>query len=301
MPTKISIFDELHTIGDWWRYALSRFNEAQLYFGHGCTNAADEAAYLVLHSLHLPLDDMSNVFSCRLTQEERRRIYELIRQRIETRLPMPYITHEAWLKDYSFYVDERVLIPRSFIAELMPDSLNQWIEYPELIHSALDLCTGSGCLAILLAQYYPDAAIDALDISQDALDVARINIDCYGLQDRIRLIQSDVFSGLDPSSHKYDLIISNPPYVDDDAMNTLPQEYQHEPSLALASGNDGLDCIRTILLNAPRFLNAQGVLVVEVGHQKELVESCYPDLPFTWLPTQSGDGFVFLLQQEDFT
>lgn len=287
----------LFTVRDLLRFGVSRFNEARLHFGHGCTNARDEAAYLILHALHLPHDELDPYLDAHLLPQEAKAALALIRERVETRKPAPYLTHEAWLGDYRFYVDERVIVPRSFIAEIMlNDGLAPWIEYPELVHRALDLCTGSGCLAILAAHHFPDASVDAVDISHDALDVAQINVGEYGLDERVRLLQSDVFAAVE--GEKYDLIISNPPYVDAPSVAALPQEYLHEPPESLGSGDDGLDVTRIILERATGFLNPFGVLVVEIGHNRDVLEANYPQLPFVWLETASGDGFVFLLTRE---
>ena len=287
----------LFTVRDLIRFAVSRFNHAGLFFGHGTSNARDEAAYLVLTALHLPHDELDPWLDARLLPLERDAALGLIQQRIETRKPAAYLTHEAWLGDFRFYVDERVIVPRSFIAEiLLNDGLAPWVEYPELVHRALDMCTGSGCLAILAAHCFPDAEIDAIDISRDALDVARINVDDYQLNERIRLVESDLFAAV--SGETYDLIISNPPYVDAPSVAALPDEYLHEPEESLGSGEDGLDATRVILQQATTFLNPHGVLVVEIGHNRAVLEANYPQLPFVWLGTASGDGFVFLLTRE---
>ncbi|MBV8467636.1 MAG: 50S ribosomal protein L3 N(5)-glutamine methyltransferase [Burkholderiales bacterium] len=286
----------LGTVRDLVRFAVSRFTEAGLFFGHGSSSAWDEAAYLVLHTLHLPLDRLDPFLDAVLLQEEIDAVLAIVQTRVDTRKPAAYLTREAWLGNYRFYVDERVIVPRSFIAELLPDALAPWIEYPELVHRALDLCTGSGCLAILLADHYPDAEVDAVDLSADALDVAAQNVDDYGLDDRIELIQSDMFEALEGNT--YDLIVSNPPYVDAPSVENLPDEYLHEPELALGSGDDGLDATRIILANATRFLNPLGVLVVEIGHNREALEPQFPQLEFTWLDTSGGDGFVFLVTRE---
>jgi ribosomal protein L3 glutamine methyltransferase len=288
---------ELETLRDWLRYAVTRFGEAKLSFGHGMTNAYDESAYLLLHALHLPLDQLDPFLDARLTQSERTRIAELLDQRIDQRIPAAYLTHEAWLGDFRFYVDERVLIPRSFIAELVPDGLAPFIGDATEVTAALDLCTGSGCLAILLAHAYPAADVDAVDISSDALAVAQRNVADYGLADRINLIRSDLFANL--ADKRYDLIISNPPYVSAMAMEELPPEYRHEPELALAGGDDGLDSVRTIFAEAPRFLKPAGILVVEVGHNRAAVESAFPQIPFVWLETASTSDAVVLVQRQD--
>ena len=288
---------DLETLRDWLRYAVSRFNEAKLAFGHGTTNAYDEAAYLLLHALHLPLDNLDPFLDARLTQAERAQVAQLLDRRVAQRVPAAYLTHEAWLGEFRFNVDERVLIPRSFIAELLPEGLAPYVGAPETVRNALDLGTGSGCLAILLAHAYPDADIDAVDVSTDALTVAQRNVADYGLADRINLIRSDLFTNL--SGKSYDLIISNPPYVTALAMEELPPEYRHEPQLALAGGEDGLDAVRTILKDAQRFLNPQGTLVVEIGHNRAAVELAFPRLAFVWLETATSSDSVFLLKRED--
>lgn len=285
----------LHTVRDFLRFAISRFNQAQLSFGHGSDNAHDEAAYLILHTLNLPLDTLNPYLDAKLLDDEKEILLDKIYARVVNRVPVAYLTNQAWQGDFDFYVDERVIVPRSFIYELLGVPLSPWIEYPELVHRALDLCTGSGCLAIQMAEHYPVAEIDAVDISLDALEVAAINVEEYGLQDRINLIHTDLFEGLDGT---YDLIISNPPYVDAESVAELPEEYLHEPELALGSGEDGLDATRQILLQAAKFLNPQGVLLVEIGHNRDVLERAYPELPFMWLETSGGDGFVFLLTRE---
>jgi ribosomal protein L3 glutamine methyltransferase len=291
----IHLIDELTTVRDWLRWAVSRFNEAKLFFGHGTDNAYDEAAYLVLHALHLPLDRLEPFLDAHLTRQEREDVRNLLDQRITRRLPAAYITKEAWLGDFSFYVDERVIVPRSYFAELLAEGLAPWITDPEAIGSALDLCTGSGCLAILMAAAFPDARIDAVDVSPDALAVARRNVADYGLDERIRPVQSDLLAGVDGC--RYDLIICNPPYVTAEAMATLPHEYRHEPSLALGAGDDGLDIVRRLLPAAAAHLHTDGLLLVEVGHNAALVEAAYPDVPFTWIDAPSGDSKVFLLSR----
>ncbi|KMN81482.1 ribosomal protein L3 glutamine methyltransferase [Chromobacterium alkanivorans] len=285
-----------NTLRDLLRFAVSRFNDAGLFYGHGTQNAYDEAAYLILSALKLPVDQLEPFLDAKLLPTEVKDVIDLIERRAEERVPVAYLTHEAWQGDFSYYVDERVLVPRSFIYELLGEPLQPWIEHPELVHRALDLCTGSGCLAIQLAHHYPDAQIDAVDISLDALEVASINVQNYGLDERVQLIHTDMFEGIED---KYDLIISNPPYVDADSVDALPPEYLHEPELALGSGEDGLDATREILRRAPDFLNDKGVLLVEIGHNREMLEECFPTLPFMWMETESGDGFVFLITRED--
>jgi ribosomal protein L3 glutamine methyltransferase len=291
------VAQDLVTLRDWLRYTVSRFCEAKLAFGHGMANAYDEAAYLLLHALHLPLDRLEPFLDARLTQAERAQLAQLLERRIDQRVPAAYITREAWLGAFRFYVDERVLIPRSFIAELLPDGLEPYVGPAESITAALDLCTGSGCLAVLLAHSYPNADVDAVDISTDALTVAQRNVADYALADRINLIRSDLFSNL--SGKSYDLIVSNPPYVTALAMADLPPEYRHEPVVALAGGEDGLDGVRTILKEAPRFLNPGGTLMVEVGYNRAAAELAFPRLPFIWLETATSEDSVFLLKRED--
>jgi ribosomal protein L3 glutamine methyltransferase len=287
----------LHTVRDWLRFAVSRFNQAKLFFGHGSSNAYDEAAYLILHTLHLPLDRLDPFLDARLTDMERTEVLNILQQRVEQRVPAAYLTHEAFLGDFSFYVDERVIVPRSFISELLLEQLAPWIAEPEGIGSVLDLCTGSGCLAILAAHAFPHADVDAADISPAALAVAERNVADYGLQDRVHLVESDLFARL--NGRQYDLIVSNPPYVDAASVAALPQEYLHEPKLSLGSGQDGLDATRIILDHAARHLTENGVLVVEIGHNREVLEAAYPDLPFTWLDVSAGDQFVFMLHRND--
>ncbi len=288
---------ELATLRDWLRYAVSRFNEAGLAFGHGTANAYDEAAYLILHALHLPVDRLEPFLDATLTQAERATLAELLARRIDDRIPAAYLTHEAWLGAFRFYVDERVLVPRSFIAELLPDHLAPFVGDAAGVRTALDLCTGSGCLAILLADAFPQADIDAVDVSSDALAVAQRNVSDYGLADRINLIRSDVYANLAEKS--YDLVISNPPYVTAMAMDDLPPEYRREPAIALAGGDDGLDVVRRIVKEAPRYLNARGALVVEVGHNRNAVEAAFPRLALTWVTTASSTDSVFAVSRED--
>jgi len=289
--------ESLITVRDWLRFAVSRFNEAKLFFGHGSDNAFDEAAYLILHTLHLPLDRLEPFLDASLTHGESEEVQAVIERRVRERLPAAYLTNEAWLGEHPFYVDERVIVPRSHIAELLREQLAPWVEDPDEVTRALDLCTGSGCLAILAALAFPHAEVDAVDLSRDALDVAVRNVSDYGLTDRIELIESDLFAALDGRS--YDVILSNPPYVNAESVAALPPEYLAEPTLALGSGEDGLDATRQILAKAKAHLNPGGLLVVEIGHNRDVLEAAYPTLPFTWLDTESGDQFVFMLRRED--
>lgn len=288
---------ELVTVRDYLRYAVSRFTAAQLFFGHGSDNAWDEAVYLTLHTLCLPLDRLEPFLDARLLPHEREALLDIYRRRCEERLPAAYLTNEAWLGEHRFYVDDRVIVPRSFIAELLAEQLAPWIDDPWAVDSALDLCTGSGCLAILTALAFPNAAVDAVDLSPDALAVAERNIADYHLHDRIRPIRSDAFAAL--AGTRYDLIISNPPYVNAESVAALPPEYLAEPEMALGSGDDGLDFTRIILREAKKHLTDHGILVVEIGHNREALEAAYPKLPFTWLDTAAGDDYVFLLHAAD--
>lgn len=285
--------DELVTLRDWLRYAVSRFNAAGLVYGHGTTNALDEAAFIVLASLHLPIDKLDPFLDARLTRTERERLSSIIEARIATRKPAPYLLGEAWVQGHRFVIDERVIVPRSFIGELLAGDLSVMIEDTDAIGSVLDLCTGSGCLAILAALRFPDATVDAVDLSADALEVATRNVTDYGLESRIALHRGDLYAPL--ADRRYDLIISNPPYVDADAMAALPPEFRAEPVLALAGGDDGLDIVRRILDGATKHLTDTGGLLVEIGRGQERLAAERPDLPFLWLDTEESEGEVFWL------
>ena len=287
---------QLHTIRDWLRYAVSRFEEAGIFFGHGTQNSYDEAIWLVLSALHLPHDTLENFLDAVITEAERRKLAQLIERRVTERVPTAYLLREAWLGDFKFYVDERVIVPRSFIAELLRDQLAPWVENPEEVTAVADICTGSGCLAILAAHAFPNAQVDAVDISDAALAVARKNVADYGLEQHVELLQSDMLSAL--AGRQYDVILSNPPYVDAPSMDGLPQEYRNEPDLALASGEDGLDHTHTLIAHASEHLHPGGLLIVEIGHNREVLEAAYPHLPFTWLEVSDGDQYVFLLTRE---
>jgi len=288
--------EELFTVRDFLRFAVSRFEEAQLFYGHGTHNSYDEAVWLILSSLHLPHNTLENFLDAVLTGSERKHLAHLVARRTTERIPTAYLVREAWLGDFRFYVDERVIVPRSFIAELLREQLAPWVENPEEIVSAADICTGSGCLAILLALAFPNAEVDAVDISDEALAVARRNISDYGLEHQVYPVQSDMLVAL--QGKRYDLIISNPPYVNAPSMEALPAEYRHEPSIALASGDDGLAHTRILIEQAAQHLNSGGLLVVEIGHNRDELEAAYPALPFTWLEVSAGDQFVFLLTRE---
>lgn len=284
---------ELITLRDWLRFTVSQFEASDIFYGHGTDNAYDEAVWLLLSTLHLPHDTLNNFLDARLTTAERETLATRIEKRVNLHTPTAYLVNEAWLQGFQFYVDERVIVPRSFIAELLNNHLHPWVEFPEMIESAADICTGSGCLGVLLANSFPNAAIDVIDISPDAIAVANMNIEKYGLSEQITAIESDMFSAL--TGRQYDVIISNPPYVDAPSMAELPAEYQNEPQLALGSGADGLDHTHTILREAAQYLNDDGLLIVEIGHNRDALIAAYPDLPFTWLEVSSGNQFVFLL------
>lgn len=292
--------NELLTVRDWLRFAVSNFNQAQLTYGHGTTSALDEAAFLILSTLHLPVDELEPWLDCRLTNAEQEKVASIIRARAETRKPAPYLTQSAWIGGHKFYVDERVIVPRSFIGELIcKTGLSTAIGPEQTVARILDLCTGSGCLAILASLAFPDAAIDASDISPDALAVARRNVADYDLKDRITLYAADLFDNLPPA--RYDLIIANPPYVTAAAVKAFPPEYRAEPELAHLGGRNGLDLVKRILDHAVDFLTAEGTLVVEIGDGRDVLESARPDLPFLWLDTETSEGEVFMLTAGDLT
>lgn len=288
--------DDLATVRDWLRYGVSRFEAAGLVYGHGATGPVDEAAFLILKTLHLPIDTLDPWLDCRLTRVERGQVADILERRISTRKPAAYLVNEAWIQGLSFYVDERVIVPRSFIGELLKDGLAAVVADAGSVERALDLCTGSGCLAILAARAFSNASIDAVDISDDALEVARQNVGDYDLGERIAVIASDVFMGL--KGRRYDLILSNPPYVTEAAVADFPPEHRAEPVVAHAGGKDGLDIVRRILKEARRHLTPRGALVVEIGSGRELLEAEYPNLPFLWLDTENSEGEVFAITAE---
>jgi ribosomal protein L3 glutamine methyltransferase len=277
------------------RAGARRFRLARLAFGHGTTNARDEAAWLVLHALGLPLDIGAGAYRRRVAGPDAQRALNLIDRRIRSRKPAAYLTREAWLEGLRFHVDERAVVPRSHITALLAERLTPWISGPGSVRSTLDLCTGSGCLAVLLARAFPRARVDAADLSSAALAVARINVAKYRLGKRIRVVKSDLFSSL--RGKRYDLIVSNPPYVNSASMSKLPPEYRHEPALGLAGGGDGLDCVRRIVALASAHLNPGGLLVVEVGGGRRRVEHAFPRMPFSWPETAAGHA-VFVIQRE---
>jgi ribosomal protein L3 glutamine methyltransferase len=281
---------------DLLRYAITRFNGAKLFFGHGSAEAFDEAAYLILHTLKLPLDRLDPFLDARLLPDEVIQVMEVIERRVVERVPAAYITKEAWLGDYHFYVDERVLVPRSFIAELIPQTFSPWVQDPEAVEIVLELCTGSGCLAIMMADAFPNAVVDAVDISKDALAVAEHNIREYKLEGRVNPIESDLYEHV--PFKRYDLIVTNPPYVNSISMGKLPPEYLREPQIALAGGEDGMDLVRKIVEGAAERLTPEGILVVEIGNERDYAEAAFGHLGLTWLSTSAGDDAVFLLTAE---
>jgi ribosomal protein L3 glutamine methyltransferase len=287
---------DLATLADWVRYLASRFNEAELSFGHGTGNAVDEALALVLQALHLDHDLPEWLLGARLTRGENAAIAALADERVETRRPLAYLTHRAHFAGLEFYVNEHVLVPRSPIAELIQRGFEPWIE-PSRIERVLDIGTGSGCIAIATAYYLPDARVDALDVSAEALAVAGKNVVRHRVEERVRLIQSDLFESV--PDEKYDLIVTNPPYVDSREMAVLAPEFRHEPALGLAAGADGVDCIGRILDEAGAHLKAGGVLIGEVGASRPAFEARFPNLPVTWIEFERGGSGVFALNAAD--
>ncbi|MCX4190437.1 50S ribosomal protein L3 N(5)-glutamine methyltransferase [Methylophaga sp. OBS3] len=289
---------QLFTLRDLLRWATSRFHEAQLFYGHGNDSAFNEAAQLLLHCLNLPVNDLPEIFlDSRLTTDEKQDFLDLVKQRVENHIPVPYLTHEAWFAGLPFYVDERVLIPRSPFAELIDEQFSPWLHEETEVHRILDMCTGSACIAIALAIAFPEAEVDAVDISSDALTVAKINQNKHLLTDRLTLIESDLWSNLD-RSQQYDLIISNPPYVGDDEMATLPAEYRHEPTMALRADDNGLALVEKIICGAAEFLTKDGLLFVEVGNSDEAVSEKWPETGFMWLDFENGGHGIFMLTQQ---
>ena len=287
------ISEQLQTINDFCRFGASQFNQAELYFGHGTDNAWSEALTLVMFVLTLPEDIHQQVMECRLVDEEKQAILRLFERRIEEQIPAAYITNLAYFAQLPFYVDERVLVPRSPLAEFIEKRFSPYISTAKQPKRILDLCTGSGCIAIACASYFDDVEVDAVDLSIDALNVAQINIENHGLSEQVIPIQSDVFSGVEGQT--YDLIVTNPPYVDQQDINDLPAEYLHEPEMGLGCGEDGLDIVRVILAQSAMHLNDNGILVCEVGNSQLHVEALYPEVPFEWLTFERGGHGVFLL------
>jgi len=290
-----SHIDDLYTVRDYLRYASSRFASSELYFGHGTDNVWDEAVQLVMRSLNLPLENNTLFLDARLVREERQLLHERIERRINERVPLAYLLGEAWFMGMPFRVDERVLVPRSPIGELIEKGLQPWLGDLE-VNRILDLCTGSGCIGIAAATVFEDADVDLADISPEALEVAESNIAYHAVGDRVRTIQSDVYDNI---SGRYDVILSNPPYVDADDLAGMPDEYRHEPELGLAAGDDGLDIARRILAESADHLNPGGLLIVEVGNSQMALDEAFPDLALTWLEFENGGQGVFLVTEED--
>lgn len=295
MGMNLSDLNELLSIRDWVRWGASRFGEAGLFFGHGTDNAFDESLALVLHALHLDHSLPQDFLSTRLTQKEKERVLDYLLQRLEEHIPAAYITHEAHFAGLSFYVNENVLVPRSPIAELIETGFEPWLHTGDVLH-ILDLCTGSGCIAIACAYYLPQAVVDASDISPSALEVARVNVERHQLQEQVKLRRSDLFDEL--PQQQYDLIVSNPPYVSMEEMQTLPDEFQHEPALGLEAGEDGMDIVARILCQGHHYLKPGGIMIVEVGDSMGYLMSRYPQVPFLWLDFERGGHGVFLLTAE---
>lgn len=295
-PFYAEAFTQLRTVRDVLRWALSQFHRHELSFGHGSDNPSDEAIYLLLHTLHLPLDTIDPFLDAALTHSEKQHFFELVRRRCEERLPAAYLTGEAWLQGLRFKVTADCIVPRSPIAELLSTHLAPWVEDPMTIRSVLDVCTGSGCLAILAALSFPEAQVDGVDISPAALAIAKQNIEDYGLADRVCVLESNLYNAV--ATKKYDLIISNPPYVNEHSMQALPAEYLHEPRIALAGGDDGMDLVRVILAQAASHLNEGGLLVLEIGNEYEHFCAAFPELDPVWLSTETADDQILLLTDE---
>lgn len=298
LPRKDQTLEELLTVRDWVRFFVSEMNRHKVFLGHGSSHVLDEAIYLVQSALNLPIEDVSPYLDARVLRAEREQLYSYLTQRTEDRKPASYITGQAWLQGHAFKVDPRVIIPRSFIAEILADQITPWINDPDQPFRILDLCTGSGCLAILAAMVFPHASVDAVDLSPAALEVARENIALHNMGDRVNAIESDLFDAL--AGKQYDIIITNPPYVNESSMKALPPEYLHEPRMALAGGDDGMRLIERIMAQAPAFLSEEGLLILELGNEKPYFDQAFPDLSPTWLETSAGDEQVFLMHQTDF-
>jgi len=288
-----SIHEQLNTTGDFVRFATSQFNQADLYYGHGTNNAWDEAVSLTMFALHLPENLFDKIFNCKLTLDEKNTLLSLIEKRIVEEIPAAYLTNQTVFANLPFYVDQRVLVPRSPIGELIENKFINLIPKNSEPSRILDLCTGSGCIAIACAYAFPSAEVDAVDLSIDALNVANINIENHGLLEQVTPIHSDVFSGVE--NQVYDLIVTNPPYVDQEDIDALPQEYLHEPSMGLGCGEDGLNIVRKILAESAAHLSENGILICEVGNSQIHLASVYPDVPFKWLTLERGGHGVFML------
>jgi ribosomal protein L3 glutamine methyltransferase len=299
MSRSDEIAKQLYTVADFCRYGASTFNQSELFYGHGSDNAFSEALTLIMHALSLPENLSEEVMTCRLLEHEKLAILALFEQRVTQQLPVAYITNLAYFAQLPFYVDERVLVPRSPIGELIEQHFSPYFSEDKAPRRILDLCTGSACIAIACASYFPEAEVDAADLSIDALNVAQINIENHGLSEQVIPIQSDVFSGVEGQS--YDLIVTNPPYVDQDDIDCLPAEYTHEPEVGLGCGEDGLDIVRVILAESAQHLNDNGILICEVGNSQIHVETLYPQVNFTWLTFERGGHGVFLLTKAQLT
>lgn len=287
----------LRTLRDVLRYAVSRFNESRIFFGHGQVDAFDEAVFIVMRTLNLPIERLEPFLDAYLTHGEINQLLQVIERRVKKRIPAAYLLKEAWLQGYRFMVDERVIIPRSFIGELLKDGMQPWIPDPRAVTDVLDMGTGSGCLAIMAADVFPNARVDAVDISKDALEVAKQNVEDYEFTGRVFPIESDLFGAL--ASKRYDLILCNPPYVTEASMQRLPREYLHEPKAALAGGPDGLAIVRQMLRQGRSHAKRGGLMFIEVGDGRAMVEKQFTDVPLTWVTTSAGDDMVFMVRQEE--
>ena len=288
--------ESLYTVRDFLRYAVTSFRRSDISYGHGAADAIDEAAFMVLEALSLPIDDINPWLDAQLTAAERRRVLDLVKARVDTRKPAAYLLNKAYIQGLPFYVDERVIVPRSYIGEILAAEPG-FLPQADDVASVLDLCTGSGCLAVLASFYFPYAEIHGVDLSPDALEVARRNVADHGLEDVITLHQGDLFAPL--GDKRFDVILTNPPYVDAEAMAVLPAEYRAEPVMALAGGPDGLDIVRRIIKGARAHLNPGGGVLCEFGTGREILEADYPDLPFLWPDTEESEGEVFWLAEDD--
>jgi len=291
-----SAYHELHTLRDLLRYAVSQFHASRLSFGHGSDNAWDEAVYLLLHTLDLPLDTLEPFLDARVLPEERARFLKLLDRRVSERVPVAYLTGEAWLQGHRFVVDQRVIVPRSPISELLADGLSPWVSDADDVDLVLDLCTGSGCLAVLAALAFPSAQVDAVDLSEEALEVTDQNIELSGLDGRITTHRSDLFDQLPRC--EYQVILCNPPYVNSDSMDRLPPEYRHEPALALAGGSDGMDLVRRLMRDALAYMAPDGILVLEIGNEYDNFIAAFPHLEPVWLTTANAEDQILMLTRE---